>query len=343
MRTLVTGGCGYIGAHVARALAEAGHEPVILDDLSAASDPKLASARAGSFPLERVSIEDAAAVIDVFRTWKPAAVVHLAGLISVGRSMEEPARYWAVNLGGAASLLLACASMQKVKGAAVARFVFSSTAAVYGAGAGKPLGENAPTDPLSPYGASKLAFERHLHAAAPAIGLHATALRYFNAAGAHPEWGVGEAHEPEEHLLPRAIRLLLAGDAVTVYGRDYPTPDGTCIRDYVHVSDLADAHVKVIDAGPRFQGGRSLNVGTGRGHSVLEVVRAIAAELGVKPRVEWKPRRPGDPAVLVAAPSPVLRTLGWKPAHDLRDVVRTAIEWEDRRKRPPRAERRRRR
>ncbi len=317
---LVTGGAGYIGAHVVRALAERGHRPVVLDDLSV-SDRR----RVGRFPLERVSIEDGSAVIAAMKRVRPDAVIHLAGRISVPGSIADPESYWRTNLGGSAALLLGCAT------ASVRTFLFSSTANVYGLSArSKPISERSRPAPSSPYGASKLAFERLLLGSAASLGIRAAALRYFNAAGANPAWGVGEEHRPEEHLIPRAIRALRSGEAVTVYGRDYDTPDGTCVRDFIHVTDLADAHVRAIESADRaFPAGRSLNVGTGRGHSVLQAVQAVAAALGVEPAVEFLPRRAGDPPVLVARPSPRLRTLGWRARHSsLEEIVADAIAWD---------------
>lgn len=317
---LVTGGTGYIGAHVVRALAERGHAPVILDDLSASK-----RGRAGAFPLEVVTLGDVPAVVDVFRRRKPEAVVHLAGKISVAGSLQDPLGYWSTNLAGSAALLLAASRT----GAKVSAFVFSSTANVYGRGQDIDIHDATKPEPLTPYGQSKYAFERLLHATAPVLGMRSTALRYFNAAGCVPAWGVGEAHDPEEHILPRAIRLLGAGEAVTVYGTDYDTPDGTCVRDYVHVADLASAHVAVLEAGAgALASGRSLNVATGQGCSVLELVQRVAAELGVAPRIEKLPRRPGDPPVLVARPSPALKKLGWVPRHGLAEIVRDAVAWE---------------
>lgn len=321
MKVLVTGGCGYIGAHVVRALAAAGHETTILDDLRAAR-----AERAAGFPLERVALEDSDAVLGVFERQRPEAVVHLAGYISVAESVRQPERYWANNLGAAASLLLAAARFP------VRAFLFSSTAAVYGDIAASPIPEVAPLRPASPYGASKLAFERLLHASAAALGFRSAALRYFNASGAHPDWSVGEEHEPEEHLIPRVVRALLDGRAVEVYGNDYPTPDGTCGRDFVHVTDLAEAHVRVLEA-EGLPSGLSFNCGTGRGHSVLEVVGAVAAQLGREPRVEFRARRPGDPASLVADPGALLKRVAWRPRHSsLEEIVGSAAAWERRRR-----------
>ena len=317
MKVVVTGGAGYIGAHVVRALAVAGHAPIVVDDLRASTP-----ARVGDFPFEKVSLQDTAVLVDVFRRHRPDAVIHLAGSISVGESVRLPERYWDNNLAGGASLLLACARHP------VEAFLFSSTAAVYGNAEVTPIPENVPLRPTSPYGASKLAFESLLHASAPALGMRSAALRYFNAAGAHVDWHVGEAHDPEEHLIPRVIAALLAGDAVQVYGDDYPTPDGTCVRDYIHVADLAAAHVQVI-AADRLASGRSFNVGTGNGTSVRQVIDAVAARLQRAARVTVIARRPGDPASLVADPGALKSELGWQPRHSaIEEIVGTAVDWE---------------
>ena len=319
MNVMVTGGTGYIGAHVARALAERGHAPVVLDDLRASG-----AERAGHLPLERMPLEDTAAVTAALGRHRAQAVIHLAGSISVSESVRDPEKYWENNLGAGASLLLACAR------AGVRTFLFSSTAAVYGNAEVSPIPEGTRLAPTSPYGASKLAFERLLHASASTLGLRSAALRYFNAAGAHPAWRVGEAHDPEEHLIPRVIRAVDVGRAVQVYGDDYPTPDGTCVRDYIHVLDLADAHMRVLEA-DELPSGSSFNCGTGRGHSVLEVVRAIGERLGRAPVVERVPRRPGDPASLVADPSALFEAVSWRPVHSsLEEIVDSAVAWERR-------------
>jgi UDP-glucose 4-epimerase len=211
----------------------------------------------------------------------------------------------------------------------VRAFLFSSTAAVYGNTDVSPIPESAPLAPTSPYGASKLAFEQLLHASAAALGMRSAALRYFNAAGASVDWHVGEAHVPEEHLIPRVVAALLGNQPVAVYGNDYPTADGTCVRDYIHVADLATAHVQVL-AGDALPSGASFNAGTGSGSSVLQVVRAVAARLRIEPRIEVVARRPGDPASLVANPSALRAALGWKPVHSsLDEIVDSAVQWEE--------------
>ena len=237
MKVLVSGGAGYIGAHVVRLLAECGHQPVILDDLRSSQ-----RSRIGDLPWENVALEDVEAVTKVFSAHRPEAVIHLAGYISVGESVREPEKYWRNNLGAGTHLIVAAAKYP------VRSFLFSSTAAVYGNAKKVPIAEQSELNPTCPYGASKLAFEEVLHSAGEALGFRSFALRYFNAAGAHPKWKVGESHDPEEHLIPRVIRWLRSGKKVQVYGNDYPTPDKTCIRDYIHVTDLAAAHVRVIEA-----------------------------------------------------------------------------------------------
>ncbi|MBX3024890.1 UDP-glucose 4-epimerase GalE [bacterium] len=317
MKVIVTGGAGYIGAHVTRALAAAGHTPIVVDDLRCATRE-----RVGDHLHEPVACEDTAALTAVFARHRPQGVIHLAGYISVGESVRDPEKYWGNNLAAAASLLIACARHP------VAVILFSSTAAVYGNAEVSPIPEQVPLAPTSPYGASKLAFERLLHASAPAAGFRSAALRYFNAAGANPAWRVGEAHRPEEHLIPRVIDALLAGRPVQVYGNDYPTRDGTCERDYIHVTDLASAHVRVLEA-DALPSGVSFNVGTGHGNSVLQVIETVGRRLGRRPEIDVLPRRPGDPASLVADPSALRAALGWRAEHSsLEEIVDSAVDWE---------------
>ncbi|MEC4670448.1 MAG: UDP-glucose 4-epimerase GalE [Nitrospirota bacterium] len=317
MKVLVAGGAGYIGAHVVRALAQHGHTPIILDDLRSSSEN-----RTEGYLLEKVALEEVDSVFRVFKHHRPEAIVHLGGYISVGESVKVPAKYWENNLGAGVSLILACGQFP------VRTVLFSSTAAVYGNVTESPIPEESTLSPTSPYGESKLAFERVLHSSARAVGFRSIALRYFNASGANQEWGVGEAHDPEEHLIPRVIRALLAGNPVQVYGNDYPTPDGTCIRDYIHVTDLAEAHVLALET-EHLESGQSFNVGTGKGHSVLEVIHAIARHLSYTPRIDILSRRPGDPPILVANPSTLMTQLKWEPEHsNLDEIVSSAIAWE---------------
>ncbi len=320
MRVLVAGGAGYIGAHVVRALDARGHEPIIMDDFRHSNRE-----RVGDYPLVEIPIENTQAVLEAFSEHQPEAIVHLGGYISVGESVRLPEKYWSNNLGAGMSLLTACSKFP------IKAFLFSSTAAVYGDVEKTPIAETAPLQPTSPYGDSKLAFEKVLHQHGKALGFRSLALRYFNASGACVAWGVGENHEPEEHLIPRVIRALKAGDPVYVYGNDYPTPDGTCVRDYIHVLDLAQAHVLGIES-DSLQSGMSFNVGTGSGFSVLQVIEEAGKQLEKKPNIHFQERRPGDPPSLVADPSALLKHLDWKGEHStLSEVVGSAIAWETQR------------
>ena len=320
-RILVTGGAGYIGSHTAKALARAGLTPGVFDDLS---NGHAEAVRWG--PLVVGDVRDPDAVEACLRDHRVEAVVHFAGLIEVGRSVLEPDTFWDVNLGGTASVLRA------MRGAGVDRLVFSSTAAVYGqpeAASLEPLRETLTPQPINPYGDSKLAAERRIAAEARAYGLKAVALRYFNACGADPDGEIGEAHHPESHLIPLAIEAALGlGPALTVFGRDFPTADGSCVRDYVHVDDLAQAHVLALDHEPGPLGFAAMNLGLGRGCSVLEVIEAVSRAVGRPTPHATGDRRPGDPACLVADPGRAREVLGWRPTHlDLDEIVATAVAW----------------
>jgi UDP-glucose-4-epimerase GalE len=317
---LVTGGAGYIGSHALRALRRAGHGAVVIDDLRAGS----AAERVEGAPLLRCDAGDPVAVADAFGRYGPFdGVLHFAASTSVPESVAQPLRYYRNNAGAAATLIEIA-----VRHGARA-FVLSSTAAVYGRPKQVPIPENAPLAPVNPYGASKVMAERMLADAGRAHGLAWTALRYFNACGADPEGGLGECHEPETHLVPAALEAV-AGlrPALELYGTDYDTPDGTCVRDYVHVTDLAEAHVRSLEA--LLAGGASgpWNLGTGRGFSNREVLAAIERVVGRPVPVRESPRRPGDPPVLVADASRFRATHGWQPRlSDLDTVVRTAWAW----------------
>ncbi len=324
---LVTGGAGYVGSHACKALARAGYQPVVYDNLS--------RGHAGAVqwgPLVRGDLHDRENLSRALREHKVTAVMHFAAFAYVGESVTDPELYYRNNVGGTLALL---ATMREV---GVARIVFSSTCAVYGVPETVPIVEATPKAPLNPYGDTKWAIERALHWYAGAYGLAYAALRYFNAAGADPDGAIGEDHEPETHLIPLILRAALGGgQPLEIYGTDYPTPDGTAIRDYIHVTDLADAHVRALDylAG----GGESgaMNLGTGHGYSVREVVAAVERVGGRPvPRREVG-RRPGDPPELVADPALARRRLGWHPTHsDLDTIIATALAWETRRNRPTR-------
>jgi len=316
---LVTGGAGYVGAHACKVLATAGHRPVVYDNLSRGHREAV---RWG--PLVEGDLHDSARLAETFHTHDITAAMHFAAFAYVGESVADPEIYYANNLGGTLALL---GAMRQAK---VGTIVFSSTCAVYGVPEKLPIGETTAKGPLNPYGDTKLAIERVLHWYAGAYGLRYAALRYFNAAGADPDGEIGEDHEPETHLIPLVMRAALGrGDPISIFGTDYPTRDGTAIRDYIHVSDLADAHLRALDYLAAGGENAALNLGTGRGHSVREVIAAVERIAGRPvPRREVA-RRPGDPPELVADPALALSRLGWQPRHsDLDTIIATALAWE---------------
>lgn len=317
MNLLVTGGAGYIGAFVARRAVEVGHRVLVIDNLSSGH----AEAVAG-LTLELVDCGDDLAVEALIRRHEAEAVIHLAGRSQVGESMTSPARYWRENVGGAARLLDTC------QRCGVTKFVFSSSAAVYGEPLETPIAESHRTLPTNPYGSTKRAIEQLLEQLHAAAGFGFVALRYFNAAGAAPDGSLGESHQPETHLLPLAIQAALGQRGpLTVFGSDYDTPDGTCLRDYVHVIDLADAHVRALDWLDQ-QPGRSLicNLGAGRATSVRELIRTVELVSGKPVPHRVGPRRAGDPSVLLAAIETAQRELGWFPRRSSLDQI-TADAW----------------
>jgi UDP-glucose 4-epimerase/UDP-arabinose 4-epimerase len=319
---LVTGGAGYIGAHTAKALGERGFRPIVYDNLSSGFREAV---RWGE--LVEGDIRDRETLARAFRKYDVKRVIHFAGLIEVGRSVAQPDLFWEINVAGTTSLLTA------MREAGVERIVFSSSAAVYGQGGRGPLEnipEDAPKAPSSPYGDTKLACEWMIAAQCKAYGLTGVALRYFNAAGADPSGLIGEAHEPETHLIPLAMAAGLGdGKPLTVFGEDFDTPDGTCLRDYIHVNDLAAAHVAALQVDLPAGAFEAANVGTGQGHSVKAVVQAVGRALGRPVPHSVGGRRAGDPPSLVADPSRAKALLGWEPVcSSLDEIVRDALRWE---------------
>ena len=323
---VVTGGAGYVGSHTVKALAGAGYDVVVYDNLSAghaeAVDRLARACPTRSIRLVVGDILDTDAVARTLTDASATAVLHFAARLLVGESVEQPIAYYRANLAGALSVLDAMAK------SGVGRFVFSSTCATFGEPTTPEIAETHPQRPINAYGETKLAVERALPHIERAFGIRWIALRYFNAAGADADGLIGEDHHPEEHLIPRAIAAAHGGPGLTVYGDDYPTPDGTCIRDYVHVTDLAAGHLLAL--GLLEQGGSSgaYNLGCGQGMSVREVIEAVGAVTGRTVPFRTGPRRPGDPARLVAANALAKRALGWRPAlGDLRTIVETAWRW----------------
>ncbi|AWJ85515.1 UDP-glucose 4-epimerase GalE (plasmid) [Azospirillum sp. TSH58] len=319
-RVLVTGGAGYIGSHVLHALSDAGIPAVTIDNLSTGRR----AAVPDSVPLIEGDIGSADLLERVMRGHRVDAVMHFAGSIVVPESVEKPFAYYRNNTVNSLTLAEACVRM------GIDKIVFSSTAAVYGAPESVPITEDAPTIPINPYGASKLMTEQMLRDAGAAHGLRSVILRYFNVAGADPAGRTGQATPVATHLIKVACQALLGRrPALSVFGTDYPTPDGTCIRDYIHVSDLADAHVLALLHLRRGGGSLVLNCGYGRGASVHEVVRTLEAVSGEPVPAALAERRPGDPPQLVAAAARIREQLGWIPKHDrLEEIVRSALAWE---------------
>jgi len=317
---LVTGGAGYIGSHAAKALRAAGHRPVIFDNLSAGHRQA-----ALDHPLLVGDIGDLEAVRRAIRQSGATAVMHFAAWLSVPDSVRDPVSYYRNNVLGALTVLEAMIHER------CRYFVFSSTCAVYGEPVETPIRESHPYRPINSYGQTKLAIEQALPHFERAYDIRFVALRYFNAAGADPDGQLGEDHDPEIHVIPRALAAAANGTPFDVFGDDYPTPDGTCLRDYVHVADLADAHVRALEK--LESGGASgfYNVGTERPTSVRDVLGAVERVTGKKLERRQAPRRPGDPAALFASAEKIRNELGWTPRHvDLDSIVRDAWNWHSR-------------
>jgi UDP-glucose-4-epimerase GalE len=322
-KVMVTGGAGYIGANTAHLLARRGHAVLVLDDLSRGHEHNVAG-----LLFHRLSLTDTGALTRLLADERVDAVIHFAAYISVGESTQKPELYFSNNVGGTLSLLSAMVET------GVKRLVFSSTAAVYGMPDQVPIREDSPFAPVNPYGESKVMVEKVLGWMDQYRGLRTIVLRYFNACGADPESGLGEEHDPETHLIPLMLRAVATGEPVTIYGDDYSTPDGTCIRDYIHVADLAVAHLNALEK--LLAGGASdaFNVGTGRGQSVMEVLAAVEKVTGKKVPRKTGARREGDPPLLVANSDKLKQTLGWKPKFtDLAEIVETAWQFEKKRRR----------
>ena len=318
MNVLVTGGAGYVGSHAAASLRVAGLTPITYDNLSRGHRELV---RFG--PLEEGDILDESRLVAVLNEYRPVAVMHFAALAYVGESVEAPLDYYRNNFAGALTLLRA------MRTCGVDRFVFSSTCAVYGTPETQPMAETLPLAPINPYGYSKLMVEQVLRDTGVAHGLHSISLRYFNACGAHPSGEIGERHNPETHLIPRTL-MAASGEieALDVFGTDYPTPDGTAVRDYIHVCDLADAHVSALRYLENGGETTALNLGTGRGYSVREVMAAAARVTGTAPPCRQVGRRSGDPPILVADASAARRVLGFKAKWtDLDAIIASAWVW----------------
>ncbi|WP_163328995.1 UDP-glucose 4-epimerase GalE [Desulfurobacterium thermolithotrophum] len=319
MRILVTGGAGYIGSHVGKALGERGYEVLVVDNLSKGHKEAVLYGK-----LVVADLKDKESLDVIFKEFKPDAVMHFAAFIEVAESVREPLKYYKNNTINTINLLEVMIKNN------VNRFIFSSTAAVYGNPEKIPIPETESIKPINPYGQSKAFVEKILHDFDRSYGLRYVSLRYFNAAGADPEGRIGESHDPETHLIPLILKTAKGErESIKIFGTDYPTSDGTCIRDYIHVDDLAEAHILALEY--LLNGGSSevFNCGYGRGFSVREVIDTAKKVTGIDFKVEETERRPGDPAILVADSSKLRKVLDWKPKFDdLEYIIRTAWNWE---------------
>jgi len=315
MTILVVGGAGYIGSHTARALRQNGFDVLIYDNLST-GHLRLVK----GFEIIQGEISDVGRLARA--VYRADAVLHFAACAHVGESVTDPRKYFRNNVESGLTLLNTCLSC------GIKKFVFSSSCAVYGHSEGRPINEAVPRQPVNPYGVSKLFFEHALESYDNAYGLRYASLRYFNAAGADASGEIGELHTPETHLVPIAIEAALGlRDSVSVFGNDYPTPDGTCVRDYIHVSDLADAHVLALRYLLAEGDSLALNLGTGHGHSVREVLQTVESVTDSEIPLRWEPRRAGDPSTLVADPNRAEEALGWTARRSLEEMVTSAWKW----------------
>ena len=319
---LVIGGAGYIGSHMVRMLANQGYNPVVFDNLSKGHREAVAN-----YPFELGDLGDKARLTEVFKKYGIEAVMHFAAFAEVGESVKEPSKYYHNNVAKVLDLLDALVEND------IKYFVFSSTAATFGEPVRPKIDESHPQNPINPYGNTKLMVEKILADFDTAYGLKATALRYFNASGADDSGEIGESHNPETHLIPIVLQAAAGKRAsIKMFGTDYPTPDGTCVRDYVHVNDLARAHILALEKMFKDNVSERFNLGSGNRFSVAEIVKEAKRITGIDFTVEKAPRRDGDPAVLVADSAKAERILGWKPQYNLTRIIETAWNWEQHRK-----------
>jgi len=316
---LVTGGAGYIGSHVCKELAKKGHDVVVFDNLEYGHSDL---ARWGT--LVQGDLMDRAVMDPVFRKYAPEAIMHFAAYAYVGESVEDPARYYRNNVLGSYNLA------EAARAHGVDKIIFSSTCAVYGVPARVPIAEQMPLNPINPYGNTKLAIEKLLEDYGAAYGIKSVRLRYFNAAGADPEAETGEDHDPETHLIPLVLDAAMGRrESITINGDDYATPDGTCVRDYIHVTDLAAAHVLALEYLMDHGAARAINLGNSRGHSVREVIETAREVTGRDFKVITGPRRPGDPPSLVGSNKMAAGVLGWRPKKsDIKTIIEDAWRWQ---------------
>ncbi len=320
-KILVTGGAGYIGSCVVRELLERGYAPVVFDNLSTGHRhfvPK-------NVPFVKGDLRKAEDIRAAFKKFRVDTVMHFASLALVGESVASPLKYYENNV-------LACVLLLKaMREAEVKKLIFSSSCATFGEPKRIPIEENDPQSPANPYGETKLMIERILRDQSKVTDLRYIALRYFNACGAHSSGEIGEVHDPEAHLIPNVLKVLTGEKKVLeIYGDDYDTPDGTCIRDYIHIEDLASAHLSALEALDKGMTSDVFNLGNGTGYSVKEIVAAVEKVTGKKVRVKIAPRRPGDPARLVSSAAKAKKILGWKPRFGLTQIIRSAWKWESR-------------
>ena len=314
-KILITGGAGYIGSHACKLVVKSGYEPICFDNLSTGYRDFV---RWG--PLIEGDLRDTSSLKETFQKFKPAAVIHFAGSSLVGESVQDPLKYFDNNVNSTISLL------NVMKDSGIRNIVFSSTCATYGADSSSPIDESFPQNPINPYGMSKLMIERILNNLSSTKEISHVSLRYFNAAGADKDNEIGESHDPETHLIPLAISSALEGKELKIFGNDFPTKDGTAVRDYIHVEDLASAHIKALEY--LINGGKSdfINLGTGEGYSIKEILN-ILNDLGLNPHTINSPRREGDPAVLVANAAKAKKVLNWAPNYNIRQILASAKKW----------------